>query len=142
MQLSIRWRYIPFRLRHSKHRERILKAVRSTDSHPTADWIFGKVRKRIPNISLGTVYRNLGQLVEYGLIQSRMIDGVVHYDGNLDDHQHFYCTCCHAIYDLDLPLEDPVSEMEARMKHDVHGYDLQLNGICRTCREMNKNERN
>ena len=54
--------------RRSKQRERILALLRSTDTHPTANWLFGRLRKEFPNLSIGTIYRNIGILVQQGLI--------------------------------------------------------------------------
>lgn len=120
-------------MRYSKQREQILKIVRSSGTHPTADWVYREVRKRIPNISLGTVYRNLKQLVENRQIQAREIDGVAHYDGNLEDHQHFHCNCCHRIFDLELSVGRLLSRVKTKLKHDVQAFDLQVNGVCKTC---------
>ena len=75
--------------------------MRSTVSHPTAEWVYGRVRESIPNVSLGTVYRNLGALVDDGrLITVETDDGVLHFDADVSDHAHFVCTECGQISDL------------------------------------------
>ncbi|MCH8011420.1 MAG: transcriptional repressor [Candidatus Marinimicrobia bacterium] len=122
-------------MRYSKQRKEILEIIKTTNSHPTADWIYERVRTQIPNISLGTVYRNLRQLVDNDLIHARTVNGMVHYDGNLGDHQHFYCTDCGILYDLDLSLEDFVSEITENLGHVIHECDLQFNGICNSCQQ-------
>jgi len=120
-------------MRYSKQREAILKVIQTTKNHPTADWIYSKVRKRIPNISLGTVYRNLKQLVDRRVIRTNIIDGVAHFDKNLINHHHFFCIQCQSLYDLDLNLERSLSDIETETKHLFQGYDLQVRGICKMC---------
>lgn len=122
-------------MRYSKQRKEILEIVKSTNSHPTADWIYERVRMQVPNISLGTVYRNLRQLVDNDLIHAQTVNGMVHYDGNLGDHQHFYCTDCSTLYDLDLSLKDFVSEITENLGYVIHGCDLHLNGVCDSCQQ-------
>ncbi len=97
--------------RYSRQREEILKIVLSTDLHPTADWIYEHVREIIPNISLGTVYRNLNLLVdEHKINRLVMDDGVVRYDGNLREHHHFICTKTGKIIDIEQPLSENLLE--------------------------------
>ena len=70
-------------IRKTKQRELILKTLRSTDTHPTADWIYEQVKKEMPNISLGTVYRNLGILKESGeILELNYGSKYSRYDGN------------------------------------------------------------
>ncbi|MEE9167328.1 MAG: transcriptional repressor [Candidatus Neomarinimicrobiota bacterium] len=121
-------------MRYSRQREQILKVVRSTDTHPAADWVYRRVRKRVPSISLGTVYRNLKQLVDGNLIQTLVLDGVAHYDRDLHDHEHFCCNRCGMVFDLDLHLEEVLSGWKTKLEHDVQRYELRVNGVCGTCR--------
>lgn len=89
--------------RYSRQREEILRVVRETESHPTADWVYEQVRKVLPHISLGTVYRNLNLLADEGLIQRVILDdGIVRFDGNTNEHHHFICTKTGKIYDVRL----------------------------------------
>jgi Fur family peroxide stress response transcriptional regulator len=93
--------------RYSRQREEILRVVQTTDTHPTADWVYEQVRKTLPHVSLGTVYRNLNLLADEGLIQRVILDdGIVRFDGNTHDHHHFICTKTGKIYDIVLPLGD------------------------------------
>jgi Fur family peroxide stress response transcriptional regulator len=93
--------------RYSRQREEILRVVQTTDTHPTADWVYEQVRKILPHVSLGTVYRNLNLLADEGLIQRVILDdGIVRFDGNTNDHHHFICTKTGKIYDVMLPLGD------------------------------------
>ncbi|MFQ3598005.1 MAG: transcriptional repressor [Chloroherpetonaceae bacterium] len=93
--------------RYSRQREEVLRVVRETESHPTADWVYEQVRKTLPSVSLGTVYRNLNLLADEGLVKRVILnDGVVRFDGNTNDHHHFICTKTGRIYDVALTLGD------------------------------------
>ncbi len=88
----------------SKQREAIKEFLKGTNTHPTAAEVYGAVKKTIPNISLGTVYRNLENLCETGEILSLDFgDGALHYDGNLKEHIHLHCTVCGKTQDVFMP---------------------------------------
>ena len=92
------------RLRRSKQRDTIYDMLVNDHTHPTAEVIYSHVRRIIPDISLGTVYRNLNVLVENGYIRKLNIDGVtVHYDGNVTPHHHMVCSKCGKIVDIHIP---------------------------------------
>ena len=87
--------------KHFRKRDAILHCVRSTDAHPSADWVFEHVKEQVPDISLATVYRNLALFKEQGLITSLgTVKGVERFDGNTDPHVHFICTQCGSVLDL------------------------------------------
>ncbi|MFN3561125.1 MAG: transcriptional repressor [Chloroherpetonaceae bacterium] len=95
--------------RYSRQREEILRVVRETESHPTADWVYEQVRKTLPHVSLGTVYRNLNLLADEGLVQRVILDdGIVRFDGNTHHHHHFICTKTGKIYDVALPIDSEI----------------------------------
>lgn len=125
--------------RMTKQRKAILRVLRSTDSHPTADWIYEKVRKEIPNISLGTVYRNLNVLAEHGRI--RVLDyGSNHsrYDGNPEQHYHFRCTKCGGVYDLEIDLSSDLNKkINEQTGFIAHSHRLEFSGICPECQQKN-----
>lgn len=88
-------------MRHSKKREAILDAVRSTRSHPDAEWVYGKVRETVPGISLGTVYRNLRELDANGELTTVETDmGSMRFDADTSPHAHFVCRECGSVSDL------------------------------------------
>lgn len=125
--------------RMTKQRKAILKILKNTKSHPTADWIYEQVKKDIPNISLGTVYRNLNVLAEHGKIN--ILDyGSNHsrYDGNPTHHYHFHCDKCGNVYDLELDLD---SELNQKINNETgfHAYShrLEFSGICPECQQKN-----
>ena len=120
-------------MRFSKQRDLILNIVQDTRTHPTADYVYEKARNELPNVSLGTVYRNLGQLVENNQLKSLNIDGTIHYDAFLDDHQHFQCKTCNRVFDIELNTKDFVSKVESNTNHIIDGCKIYLVGICNDC---------
>ncbi|NOZ03180.1 MAG: transcriptional repressor [FCB group bacterium] len=125
-------------MRYSKQREEILKIIRNTNVHPTADWVYEQVRKTIPNISLGTVYRNLNQLVAAELILSIKDNTVVRYDGNVNPHNHFKCLRCGNVYDVEIPENDFIPQINRIGAHRVTNVRLELEGICADCVQKEK----
>jgi Fur family ferric uptake transcriptional regulator/Fur family peroxide stress response transcriptional regulator len=86
---------------YSRQRDLILRIIRHTNIHPTASWIYEEARKIKPDISLGTVYRNLRLLRSEGKIQEFCMGNEVHcYDGDLREHSHIRCTECGRIVDI------------------------------------------
>lgn len=124
------------RLRNTKQRQLILEVLRSTYSHPTVDWLYQKVRKEMPNISLGTVYRNLNLLKEQGIIQELRYAGQQsRYDGNPQPHYHLTCTHCQRVMDVDIPVQKQLDQQlkQALPEVDVLGHNLEFYGICPEC---------
>ncbi len=121
---------------YSRQREAILTALRSTDSHPTANRVYEKVRETIPNISLGTVYRNLSALCENGDIISLTVgDGFEHFDGNNNPHLHLHCKVCGNI--TDICLDHDMFSDEALKKGFIPETSVYLiQGICSECKKQ------
>lgn len=118
-------------------REAILEAICSTCDHPSAEWICEEARKKYPNLSLATVYRNIAQLKEDGLVISvGVVDGHERLDGTTTPHPHFVCRDCNAVIDVD------VAETGDTMCHDVRDrygvttehYDITFWGRCANCK--------
>ena len=120
-------------MRHSNQRDLILNIVQGSHSHPSADWVYNELRKELPHVSLGTVYRNLGQLVENKLLIAINIDGTIHYDAILDKHQHFQCKTCNSIYDVKVNIKDCISRVESKTNHIIDKYKIHFVGICKDC---------
>ena len=117
-------------------RATILSVLRATRSHPTAEEIHREVLKQLPRVSLGTVYRNLGVLVDEGMVRRLAGRGSSHrFDGDVRLHHHAYCTECGRVIDVSLP-EDP--ELLARVEQDsglrVTSWHIEFEGVCRDCR--------
>ena len=106
---------------YSKQREAILNALRSTDTHPTAAQVYAMVKKELPNISLGTVYRNLDALTQSGDILGISVgDGNTHFDGDSSHHLHLHCNKCGKISDFAAGFVTPA------MKRKLHAAFEQL----------------
>ena len=121
----------------SRQREEIIRVLRSTDTHPTAAWVYSKVKEAIPNISLGTVYRNLAALSVSGEILSLSVgDGFEHFDGNAAPHAHLHCRSCGKIFAA--PVHgDPLADI-AR----ANGFEPETSiyieyGVCEKCKKAN-----
>lgn len=124
---------------YSRQREAILTVLCSTDTHPTASQVYHKVKEIIPNISLGTVYRNLAQLKESGQIISVNVgDGFEHFDGNAKPHIHMHCKKCSAIIDVKLK-EDVISDAAQKNGFVPENMVLVINGLCNACNQSDVN---
>ena len=121
-------------MRHSHQHNTILEAVRAKPVHPTAYQVFESVKEQIPNISLATVYRDLGQLADNGIINTIKKGNVVRYDGNTMIHQHFYCEECGSLFDQELFDEKFVFQLKTKIVHEIENFDLMLTGTCIKCK--------
>lgn len=123
--------------RTSKQKEAILRVVRGTTSHPTADWIYQEVRKEIPNISLGTVYRNLRVLCrDDGILQLDLCGSLSRFDGRQDNHYHFRCVECGRVFDVDVPVDEELDRRGGqRTGFTILYHRLEFRGLCRECQE-------
>ncbi len=121
----------------TKQREAILRILRSTCSHPPAFWIYEQVKKEIPNISLGTVYRNLNLLRDKGeILQLDFIRPFSHFDGRKDPHYHFACQCCHIIVDIDEPVNTELNNsVSQKTGFKVVIHYLEFEGLCHNCQK-------
>ena len=128
--------------KHSRKRDAILDVLRATTAHPAAERIYSELKPEYPDLSLGTVYRNLAMFKKEGLIESLgTIGAEERFDGRTDAHSHFICTACEAVYDLDdvsLP-KDLCASAEAMLGVEITGYRLHFYGLCPHCREKQKN---
>lgn len=119
--------------KHSKKRDAILECVRSTETHPTAEWVYAQLKPQIPDLSLGTVYRNLAAFKQEGIISSvGVVDGMERFEPRTSPHAHFICTHCSAVIDIDA-IDPP--QMLAQKVHcgTVRECALTFTGICNQC---------
>ena len=120
--------------RFTRQRQIILEEVQRQQSHPSAKEVYDAVKLRLPNISLGTVYRGLGVLVELGLIRKVEHGEYARFDANLVDHHHLICMNCDQLLDVDAPLSEPLNTQQFKARgFEVQGYKLELYGLCPTC---------
>ena len=121
--------------RTSKQRELILQAVRNSDFHPTAEEVYKALNEEHPSLSLGTVYRNLNLLAQWGEIARLDLGGEsANFDRRCDEHAHFVCSACKRIFDLDLSMEPVSSAFQASYpEHSLSRASLLYEGICGGC---------
>ena len=127
-------------MKYSKQREQILNIVNNSFEHPTAYMVYEQVKKEIPNISLGTVYRNLNALAYKGVIRRFLSDDAkARYDANITPHQHMQCTCCKKVFDCP-PMFYSILQEDILKRTGFHVLQQQiyLTGICAECSD-NKN---
>ncbi len=128
-------------LKHSRQRDSIKNFLMTRKDHPTADVVYQQLRLIYPNISLGTVYRNLALLTELGEIQKLSCgDGVDHYDGQIQPHYHVICTKCHKVMDLD--MDDYLDIEKEASKHfngKIEKHITNFYGICEDCLKSDQN---
>ena len=119
----------------TRQRQVILDELCHTRTHPTADQLFERVRKRLPRIGLATVYRNLDSMDKAGLIR-RLDDGAQRrYDADLSRHYHVRCLHCGSIDDIfDLEFCSPSDALRSANDFEIVDYHLEFLGICPKCR--------
>lgn len=125
--------------RYSKQREAILIELQHRTDHPTADQVYSTLKITHPELSLGTVYRNLNFLAQQGdILKLDVGDGTCHYDGNTHNHIHYICKCCRKIIDIEFTsaLEQQIYQ---DIDYDIDQIQLILSGTCPECK---KNESN
>ena len=117
-------------MRHSLQRDTIKNVVCSTTCHPTADWVYNEVRKLIPNISLGTVYRNLNQLSDNSSIRTIQDGSVTRYDGNIKPHHHLKCIKCGEIKDINIHNLNLKEKIKSKFDFDPSDIEITVIGKC------------
>lgn len=119
--------------RYSRQRELIYNCVRNTKEHPTADMVYRWLLPDNPNLSRGTVYRNLKLLAEDGLIRL-MPFPVERYDAHTSAHSHFCCTVCGSVYDVELAYQKEIDQQVSTEEgFCVQWHDLVFYGVCQKC---------
>ena len=123
-------------IRYSKKRAAILDAIRNTDCHPSAEWVYQYLKPTHPDLSLGTVYRNLIFFQEHGEIKSiGVVKGQERFDSITTPHSHFVCNDCGAVFDLPeiKPRPDLDQAVSRRYGHAVARHELIFYGSCKEC---------
>ena len=125
------------KFKETKQRELILLILRDFRSHPTADWIYDEARKKMPQISKSTIYRNLGILLERGEIAALNLSGTItRYEMKQKPHYHFRCEQCGQIFDLEDPVkEDLDRKVEANTGFQIKYHQLEFRGFCKECQK-------
>ncbi len=125
--------------RYSKQREHILLYIKSVKTHPTANVIYDEMKPIFPNLSMGTVYRNLQILTDQGKISKLDFGSTFdHYDGFTKEHSHFVCKSCLQVYDIQGEYPS-VEQVQLRTTHQIDGCLVKYYGLCQDC--LRKDER-
>ena len=122
--------------KHFRKRDAILNYLRQTNAHPSAETIYTDLKAQIPDLAMGTVYRNLKLFQKQGLVSSvATVSGVERFDGNTNPHVHFICTGCDAVIDLhQMQVPSSLSSTAADCcGGKIDGCQLSFTGICREC---------
>ncbi len=127
------------KLSNTNQRRIIIEELRKLKTHPTADELYAIVREKLPQISLGTVYRNLELLAEAGKIWKLELSGKQkRFDGNVNKHFHMRCSNCGRIEDMEADemseIDDKLNDLVDKLK--VDGYRLELSGLCSKCKAV------
>lgn len=130
-------------MKRSRQRDAILTYLNTRTDHPTADMVYTALQETIPNISLGTIYRNLSQLADRGMILRISCDGKAdHFDAITMPHPHFFCNQCGCVEDISAPLPiEPVSFVTPQFKGQISGCNIIYHGICETCLQAKHSNR-
>lgn len=131
-------------LKYSRQRAYIKEYLSNTLEHPTADTVYLHVKEKFPNISLGTVYRNLNLLADMGEAQKITTpNGGDRFDGHTNPHYHVICNSCGNVFDLELP-DEQISEINRLANNHFNGeigsHTIIFNGLCPHC--LNKKDKN
>lgn len=122
-------------IKYSRQREAIVKFLEGRKDHPTAEYIYRNIREEYPNISLGTVYRNLALLEKLGKVSKISCDdGNDHFDPNPEPHYHFICRECGGVSDVDMDNIDFINTLaEKNFGGRIHGHKVYFYGVCAHC---------
>jgi len=122
-------------VKFSKQREAILSELKSRSDHPTADELYLSLKKEMPSLSLGTVYRNLSAFHKENLVLKLPAGTAVRFDGDVSEHYHLFCEKCERMYDLNLPVFEKLNST-ASIGYDgeIKSHLLIFLGICPKCK--------
>ena len=128
-------------MRLTTQRQIILEELGKVKTHPTANEVYDMVRKRLPRIGLGTVYRNLELMAESGIILKLEVGGTQkRFDATTDLHYHIRCIDCGKVDDIEIPVQNQINESASEnTAYEVLGHHIEFTGTCDGCKgEMEK----
>ncbi len=129
-------------MRLTTQRQIILEELGKVTSHPTANEVYDMVRKRLPRIGLGTVYRNLELMAETGIILKLEVGGTQkRFDATVAPHYHIRCLSCGKVDDIKIPVMAEIDKTAADIsKYQVLGHHIEFSGICQECSNTKEEE--
>lgn len=125
-------------IRLTTQRQIILEELAKVTSHPTASELYDMVRKRLPRIGLGTVYRNLDLMADSGMILKLEVGGTQkRFDATTEDHYHIRCSSCGKVDDIDVPvIQELVDQATEATPYMILGHHVEFSGICPGCQKQ------
>lgn len=128
-------------MRLTTQRQIILEELAKVKTHPTASELYDMVRKRLPRIGLGTVYRNLELMAENGMILKLEVGGTQkRFDATTDTHYHIRCSVCGKVDDIDTPVMDALVNSAAETtSYQIVGHHVEFTGVCKDCQQSDAN---
>jgi len=122
-------------MRLTTQRQIILEELGKVKSHPTANEVYDMVRKRLPRIGLGTVYRNLELMAESGMILKLEVGGTQkRFDATIDNHYHVRCSSCGKVDDIDIAVQEHINQTASAVSnYKILGHHIEFSGICEDC---------
>ncbi len=124
-------------MRLTTQRQIILEELSKVTSHPTANEVYDMVRKRLPRIGLGTVYRNLELMAENGVIRKLEVGGTQkRFDATTTPHYHIRCTGCDRVEDIMITVQQDINSLAASSStYHVLGHHIEFSGLCEDCQK-------
>ena len=124
-------------MRLTTQRQIILEELSKVTSHPTANEVYDMVRKRLPRIGLGTVYRNLELMADSGIILKLEVGGTQkRFDATTETHYHIRCTQCDKVNDIEIEVQHHINEVAAAAtSYNILGHHIEFSGICNDCQK-------
>ncbi len=122
-------------MRLTTQRQIILEELGKVTSHPTANEVYDMVRRRLPRIGLGTVYRNLELMADIGIILKLEVGGTQkRFDATVEPHYHIRCSSCGKVNDVHMAIQEQINEMaETASNYKILGHHIEFSGICENC---------
>ncbi len=118
----------------SSKREAIFKTIASTKTHPSARWVYDRLKDELPDLSLGTVYRNIALFKEQGkVVAVASVDGEERIDADVSDHAHFVCENCSGVFDLHQSELSPLEKELLKNGFEINRKNVVFHGICCEC---------
>lgn len=124
-------------MRLTTQRQIILEELGKVTSHPTANEVYDMVRRRLPRIGLGTVYRNLELMADIGIILKLEVGGTQkRFDATVEPHYHIRCSNCGKVNDVHMAIQEQINQMaEEASDYRILGHHIEFSGICKDCSE-------
>ncbi|MFT5701198.1 MAG: Fur family ferric uptake transcriptional regulator [Desulforhopalus sp.] len=129
-------------MRLTTQRQIILEELGKVTSHPTANQVYDMVRKRLPRIGLGTVYRNLELMADSGVILKLEVGGTQkRFDATVQPHYHIRCSLCGKVDDVHIEVQEQINQLAKNASnYEILGHHIEFSGICHDCQNTRQDE--